>query len=460
MMNYRYRTDNEMKDSGVEWLGNIPKKWEKKKLKRCISEVKGGIWGEEEKKDINDIECIRITNFNRNKNIINLENLTIRNLDVNKQKEYLLRKGDLLIEKSGGGEKQPVGFVSIYNHNKKVIYANFMSRLRVFLGNDSNFINYMFKTMYNKKINLKAFNQTTGIQNLNISKYIDEIISICNNEEQQKIVSFLDKKTAEFDSIIDKKQTLIKKLSEAKKSLISEVVTGKKQIIEERGQRIDNREQRIDGQEYRMINRADDEMKDSGVEWLGMIPRDWDVKRLKNVIELTMGQSPDSESIIEDNNGMPFYQGKTEFGKLYPIPKNYCNAPKKKANLEEILISVRAPVGDLNLTNSMCCIGRGLASIKPKTNKMFLFYLLNIAKKELVSYATGSTFEAISTEQLKNIKISTTTIQEQKLIASFLDEKTSKIDITIEKTKLQIEKLKEAKQSLISEAVTGKIEVL
>ncbi|OQY08462.1 MAG: hypothetical protein B6I28_04740 [Fusobacteriia bacterium 4572_132] len=94
-------------------------------------------------------------------------------------------------------------------------------------------------------------------------------------------------------------------------------------------------------------------------------------------------------------------------------------------------------------------MGRGLASIKPKTNKMFLFYLLNIAKKELVSYATGSTFEAISTEQLKNIKISTTTIQEQKLIASFLDEKTSKIDITIEKTKLQIEKLKEAKQSLM-----------
>lgn len=100
-MKYRYREPHEMKDSGVEWLGMIPKEWEAKRLKRIITEVKGGIWGDDENKDTNDIECIRITNFNRDKNIIDLENLTIRNLDVNKQKEYLLKKGDLLIEKSG-----------------------------------------------------------------------------------------------------------------------------------------------------------------------------------------------------------------------------------------------------------------------------------------------------------------------------------------------------------------------
>lgn len=104
-------------------------------------------------------------------------------------------------------------------------------------------------------------------------------ISIPIHQEQQKIASFLDKKTAEFDSIIEKKQSFITKLTEAKKSLISEVVTGKVKV-----QVIDNN--------YQVISRADDEMKDSGVEWLGKIPKEWEKLKINKVSNVVRGGSP------------------------------------------------------------------------------------------------------------------------------------------------------------------------
>ena len=104
-MRYRYRTDEELKDSGVEWIGKIPKDWEVLKLKRIIHNIKNGIWGDYERHNSDDIPCIRILNFERNKMQVNIDDLTFRNIPKEKQREYLLNKGDLLIEKSGGGEK-------------------------------------------------------------------------------------------------------------------------------------------------------------------------------------------------------------------------------------------------------------------------------------------------------------------------------------------------------------------
>ena len=443
-MRYRYRTDDEMKDSGVEWLGKIPREWERTKIK-YTADIFGRI-------GFRGYTVDDLVEEGEGAITLSPSNIINQKLDLSKRTYISWNKY----------EESPE--IKIFNNDVLLVKTASVGKV-AYVENLSEeaTINPQFVVFKNINMDNKLFyyfQRSEILQNQIRSDLFGGVVStltqeriknyyICNinEKEQQKIASFLDKKTAEFDTIIEKKQSLITKLTEAKKSLISEVVTGKKEV-------------QVIGNKYQVISRNEEEMKDSGVEWLGKIPKEWEVKRLKNVSKLTMGQSPDSESIIEDNNGMPFYQGKTEFGKLYPIPKNYCNAPKKIANLEEILISVRAPVGDLNLTNSICCIGRGLASIESKINKMFLFYLLNIAKKELVSYATGSTFEAISTEQLKNIKISTTSNQEQQKIASFLDEKTAKIDSTIEKINLQIEKLKEAKQSLISEAVTGKIEVL
>jgi type I restriction enzyme S subunit len=221
------RDESEMKDSGVEWLGKIPEDWDTLRLKLLFKKVKNGIWGDEEKNNSNDVFCIRVTNFNRTKNDVDIEDLTIRNLDKIKQKEYLLDKNDLLIEKSGGGENQLVGFVVIYNKDIPAIYANFMARIVVKKQYDNKYLLYYFRHLYDLKVNYKHIKQTTGIQNIDTNSYLDEKIGIFDINEQQKISNFLDYKTSKFDSIIEKKAKLIEKLKKAKQSLISEAVTGK-----------------------------------------------------------------------------------------------------------------------------------------------------------------------------------------------------------------------------------------
>ena len=128
---------------------------------------------------------------------------------------------------------------------------------------------------------------------------------------------------------------------------------------------------------------------------------------LKDIAVINMGQSPDSKTYNEEKEGIPFYQGKSDFGKINPIPRVWCSNPIKIAEKDDILISVRAPIGDTNIATEKCCIGRGLASIRPlneNVNKKYLYYLLNSKYKELNKFGTGSTFKAITKENLCNLK--------------------------------------------------------
>lgn len=128
---------------------------------------------------------------------------------------------------------------------------------------------------------------------------------------------------------------------------------------------------------------------------------------LKDIAIINMGQSPDSKTYNEEKEGIPFYQGKSDFGKINPIPRVWCSNPIKIAEKEDILISVRAPIGDTNIATEKCCIGRGLASIRPlneNVNQKYLYYLLNSKYKELNKLGTGSTFKAITKDNLCNLK--------------------------------------------------------
>jgi len=144
---------------------NVPEGWEVTRLKNVVNYVKNGIWGDDPNGDEADIECVRIADFDRQKNVIKNRSLTLRNIDKAQVARYLLKQGDLLIEKSGGGDKQPVGFVVQYNLDKKAVYANFMARIDLKLDKvNSSFMNFVFSALYYVKANLKAFNQTTGEQ--------------------------------------------------------------------------------------------------------------------------------------------------------------------------------------------------------------------------------------------------------------------------------------------------------
>lgn len=217
-----------MKDSGVEWIGEIPEHWEIGRLKNSIKSCRNGIWGDEPQGDNNDIACIRVTNFNRTNMEIEVNDLTIRNIPASKQKLYLLKYGDLLIEKSGGGEKQPVGFVTIFKHNIPAVYANFIARIELDKRKAySGFFKYIYSAMYSIRLNVRSIKQTTGIQNLDTNYYFDERVMYPPLNEQIHIANFLDQKTAEIDDLITEIKLQIQKLKEYRQSLISEAVTGK-----------------------------------------------------------------------------------------------------------------------------------------------------------------------------------------------------------------------------------------
>ena len=198
------------------------------------------------------------------------------------------------------------------------------------------------------------------------------------------------------------------------------------------------------------------EYQDSGVEWLGEIPSHWNQTYLKYVVLINMGQSPSSEDCNIDGIGIPFLQGNAEFGTYSPTAKNYCPIPKKIADKGDLLFSVRAPVGALNYADMQYGIGRGLCSLKSRSsiNSSFLWWVLPTYKYQLDAIATGSTFEAVSAEEVANLKFPLPTIVEQQKIANFLDHETAQIDTLIAKQEKLIELLKEKRQAVISHAVT------
>lgn len=144
---------------------------------------------------------------------------------------------------------------------------------------------------------------------------------------------------------------------------------------------------------------------------------------LSDVCEVIAGQSPPSTTYNIDKIGLPFFQGKADFGEIYPNVRMWCSEPKKVSLPDDILISVRAPVGPTNINNLESCIGRGLSAIRC-SNKIDLRFLLNFLRaneNKIAAKGTGSTFKAITQKDLKSLQIPLPPLAEQKRIAEILD---------------------------------------
>lgn len=140
---------------------------------------------------------------------------------------------------------------------------------------------------------------------------------------------------------------------------------------------------------------------------LGMIPEGWKVGTLSDIANVTMGQSPKGISYNENGEGIVFYQGRADFGNRYPSIRLFTTEPTRYADPFSVLLSVRAPVGDINIAVEKCCIGRGLASIYSKTgHQSFVLYTMFSLKKELDKFnSEGTVFGSINRSSIENLKI-------------------------------------------------------
>ena len=199
--------------------------------------------------------------------------------------------------------------------------------------------------------------------------------------------------------------------------------------------------------------------KDSGVEWLGEIPAHWEVRRLKFVTHTVAGQSPPSVAVtdrMDGTDGLPFLQGNAEFGPLSPKPQKVCDSAPKRAEPGDILLSVRAPVGAMNVADQPYGIGRGLCAIRPAAglDRSFCFYEVMAMRPLLDAVATGSTYDAVTSSDVGDLLILLPHQGEQHAIADFLDRETAKIDGLVARKERLIELLREKRIALITRAVT------
>lgn len=462
-MGYRYRSDDELKDSGVEWLGKIPKDWEVRQLKRVLSD---------RKENNEPIKTSNILSLTIEKGVIPYSE---KGTGGNKAKEdltqYKLVYPNDIVLNSMNVIVGAVGLSKYFGCASPAYYMLY----KINANDDIRFYNYIFKSKLFQD-SLKGLgngimmkqSETSGKLNtirmrIPMEKLSSVKIPIAFNLDQEKIANFLDEKTSQFDSIISKKEKLIERLEEAKKSLISEVVTGKVKVVKT-----------DDG--YELIKRSSEEMKDSGVEWLGEIPKEWDIKRLRFLGKLQNGISKSSDSF---GYGYPFvsYSNVYRNIELPHIVEGLVNSTEEERKIYSV------EEGDVFFTRTSETVEEiGFASTCMKTidNSTFAGFLIrfrpndkrlykgfskyyfrcDLNRKYFVKEMNLVTRASLSQNLLNNLSVVLPKYEEQVEIYNSLELKVSYINLSINKLKYQIEKLKEAKQSLISEAVTGKIEIL
>lgn len=186
------------------------------------------------------------------------------------------------------------------------------------------------------------------------------------------------------------------------------------------------------------------------------LPDDWNIRRLKFVATIVAGQSPPSETVTDYSGYAPFLQGNAEFGVDHPTPRFSCSTPNKRALQGDILMSVRAPVGAINVADQEYGIGRGLCAIRPSTPAMddFFLYALQVAQESLRQSVSGSTYDAVTVGDIGNIRMPMPPLEEQAAIVRYLAHADEIINRYIGAKERIIALLEEQRQVVIHQAVT------
>lgn len=430
----------EMKNSGVAWIGEIPTTWELKTIKQLMIErneknrdlkirtilslsAKEGITlydgehhsGNKPREDLSDYKIVR-----KNDIVANSMNILSGSVGLSKYT----------------GVVSPVYYIYYPRYEDNIEYFHYIFQSFEFqrslrgLGNG-----ILIKETENGGLNtirMRIPSKKLGMQEF----------PICTREEQDRIVAKLDSSAKKVDVLIANQESQIEKLKQYKQSLITEVVT-------------------------KGLN-PDAEMKDSGVEWIGEIPVDWDLVSTKQLYNIESGATPKSD--VQD-----FFDGDI----VWITPADYKTedvfVSEGRRNITKeglmscsttlipkgcLIFSKRAPIGSIVINTTELCTNQGCLSCIPKTddNVKFYYYFMSVFTEEYNLLGSGTTFKEISATNFANFKVTRPSKNAQIEIVAYLDTQCTKIDKLIEIKQAKIAKLNEYKKSLIYEYVTGKKE--
>ena len=439
----RFRPYREYKDSGIQWLGVIPAHWHPNPIKAALVRNDSGVWGEDF--DDDGTIVLRSTDQTRQGGW-RITEPARRRLSARQATYARLFPGDLLVTKSSGSVHH-IGKTSVVDEAIAALnccYSNFMQRLRVSAEHEPRFFWYFMNCPPAREQLIFLSSTTTGLGNLNGSILGAIRIPMAPPHEQRAIVEFLDRETAKIDALVARKQQLIELLQEKRTALITRAVT--------RG---------LD---------PSVPMKDSGVEWLGEIPKHWEagalsrwwtvldckhqtvpfldegiaVASIGDVHELKVDLSNTKRTSIED------YQRMIEGG--------------REPQIGDIIYSRNATVGEAAIVDNdqPFCMGQDVSLIRSVSDHpLFLLHTLRsrVVLAQLESLMVGSTFKRINVGQIKKLFVPIPSRLEQEHIAQYAQHVYDTTSSLIEQVRDATDRFDEFRTALISAAVTGKIDV-
>ena len=407
----------------IPWIGEVPTDWDIKPLFSVATENKN-------------------KNKERNENVLSLSYGRIIRRDLSKN-------FGLLPENFDGYQVVETGYIIIRStdlqNDKKSLRVGLVKENGVitsaYIGlSPSNTIHPEYLFYYLNMCDLKKVFYSLGgglRQSLRFEEFKRFPVIVPPIEEQRLISRYLDKKTSQIDSLVEKIQKKIELLKEQRTSLINHYVT-----------------KGLD---------PNIEMKDSGVEWIGEIPKHWDCKKLKYISNITYGISPNETTYNDEGRGTVLINGPVEYSTTdfgYTRSIKWTTDPKNMVPKGSLLFCVRgSTTGRMNICHQDVSIGRGVCSIESKLDQDFTVFSMMMIRIYIQDQISGSTFPSVVKEDVDNFVLPCPPIEEQRSISKFLTKKIDVIDNLIDRHYQKKDQLIEYRQSLISSVVTGKVRV-
>ncbi|ELY0805462.1 restriction endonuclease subunit S [Campylobacter upsaliensis] len=420
------------KPSGIEWLGEIPQSWKIKPLQAIFNQRNEQNNNLEFQTILSLVKDVGVIPYEEKGNVGNKAKDDLQGYKIARVNDLVLNKMNAVIGSLGvskyDGLVSPI-YLVLYIENPNYLIA---------------YYSYLFQTKSIQKFLRKfAYGIMEIRESIDYLEFKKMFLPTPPLQKQKEIAEFLDSKCEKIQNYIDKKQKLITLLQEKKQALINEAVT-------------------------KGLN-PNIESKNSGIEYLGLIPHHWEVARSGLIYKnISSGTTPQSDNDEYYKNGNIFWINSGDLNDS--VLTNSKNKITQKAMMAYSALKISpkgsliiamygATIGKVSIlgidacTNQACCV---LCESK-YLNTRFVFYYFIAKRQDLISMAYGGGQPNISQDIIKNFKIPLPPLQEQKEIAEFLDKKCEKINSVIEKTKRQIELIKEYKNTLINEAVCGRI---
>ena len=393
-------------------------KWERVILREICDSVKYGYTASAKPEPIGP-KFLRITDIVPN----HIDWPSVPHCVINEDKlgKYLLKKDDIVIARTGA----TTGYAKRIRSNQHAIFASYLVRIRINSKYDSKYIGYVIESdEYKQFIQLNIGGAAQPHANAQILTSFP--LPLPPLPTQHKIAAIL----STYDDLIENNTRRIKILEDMALTLYREWFV-----------------------HYRFPGHENVPMVQSE---LGPIPKGWEVKLLGEMCDVLMGLSPKSEFYNQTGEGLPFHQGVTDFGQRFPTDRVYCTVQKRIAEVGDILFSVRAPVGRINIANKKIVIGRGLSAIRSKnSNQAFILQQLKDKFQEEDTMGSGTIFNAITKTDLLGIQLTEST---KEILVKF-EEVADQFSLELANLTMKNANLRHTRDLLLPKLISGEIDV-